>query len=285
MINGFVSATDPSVAVAAAVAAEAAGWESVWTGEHYVLPEPGVGRGPDAATPMLDPFIALANVAAHTRKLRLGSGLTVVPLHHPLMLAKQIVSLDRISNGRFMFGAGVGYLEPEFAALGAPMADRGDRTTDYLAAMRAIWAGERTFSSRYASYAGVRAEPAPLSAGGPPLHFGGHVQRVFERTVRQGNGWYGWELSPERTEVALEGLRKAAVEIERPAGLGEIEVSVTPDTRQRLDDELIDAYAKLGVTRLIVVPPRNTHDNAAELVRFVERMGDRIAGHPGLTAA
>jgi probable F420-dependent oxidoreductase len=285
MINGYVCATDPSAAVAAATAAEAAGWESVWTGEHYVLPEPGVGRGPEADTPMLDPFIALANVAAHTRKLRLGSGLTVVPLHHPLMLAKQIVSLDRISGGRFIFGAGVGYLEPEFTALGAPMADRGDRTADYLAAMRAIWAGERSFSSKHVSFDHVRAEPAPLRVTGPPLHFGGHVQRVFERTVRQADGWYGWELSPERTQAALDGLRKAAAENERPAGLGEIEISVTPDTRVPLDDDLIGAYAELGVHRLIVVPPRKTHDNTDELVRFVERMGDRITGHPALTPA
>jgi alkanesulfonate monooxygenase SsuD/methylene tetrahydromethanopterin reductase-like flavin-dependent oxidoreductase (luciferase family) len=157
-INVNVCATDPAAAVRVAVAAEAAGWESVWTGEHYVLPDPAIAASPaPPETPFLDPFIALANIAAHTSTLRLGTGVTVVPLHHPLMLAKQVASIDRVSGGRFIFGIGVGYLEPEFRALGVPLADRGDRTMDYLDALRAIWAADSvaTHTGPYVSFAGA----------------------------------------------------------------------------------------------------------------------------------
>src|SRR5687768_835231 len=156
-INANACALDPEGAARVAQAAEAAGWESVWTGEHYVLPEPAVPESPARGDmPLLDPFVALAFVAAHTDSLLLGTGVTVVPLHQPLALAKRVASIDRVSNGRFLFGVGVGYLRPEFAALGAPFDHRGDRTVEYLDAMEAIWRVEAPrFQGRFVEYAGV----------------------------------------------------------------------------------------------------------------------------------
>ena len=286
LINIDVCATDPSAAVRIARAAEDAGWESVWTGEHYVLPDPPVPASPAAADmPVLDPFVALAHLAAHTRTLRLGTGVTVVPWHHPLVLAKQVASLDRVSDGRLLFGIGVGYLAPEFEALGVPLADRGRRTDEALDAMQVVWDGGDRFHGADVSFSGVRAEPRPLRPGGPPVHVGGYVAASYRRAVTRGHGWYGYALSPAATAEALQGLRDALSWYERPAHLGELEVSVSPPAGTTLDDRTLAAYAEAGVTRLIALPPRAGARDADVQVRFVEELGNRIDGHAVLSAA
>jgi probable F420-dependent oxidoreductase len=287
LVNFDVCATDPAAAARIARAAEAAGWESVWTGEHYVMPDPPVPASPGTPDrPMLDPFVALAHLAAHTRTLRLGTGVTVVPHHHPLVLAKLVASLDVVSGGRFLFGVGVGYLEPELTALGVPLAERGSRTDDYLAAMRAVWAGDVTgYRGRHVAFSGVRAEPRPLRPGGPPLHVGGYVASSFRRAVTGADGWYGFALDPDGTDRMLAELRRAGERYERPADLGPLEISITPHPSVALDDATLAAYADLGVTRLIVLPPREGRTDADAQVRFVEELGARIDGHDALDAA
>ena len=280
LINGDVCATDPSAAARIAVAAEAAGWESVWTGEHYALPDPPVAASPAGADlPLLDPFVALAHLAAHTRTLRLGTGITVVPLHHPLVLAKLVASLDIVSGGRFMFGVGVGYLEPEFRALGVPLDDRGARTDESIAAMRRVWAGDAGgYQGRLVAFSGVRAEPRPRDPLGPPLHVGGYAASSFRRAVTAGHGWYGYALDVAQTAQHVAALRLAADRHERPAHLGPLEISVTPPPSVVLDDATLAAYADLGVTRLIALPPREGRHDADAQVRFVEDLGARVAG-------
>ena len=276
-INLDVLGADPAAAVRVAVAAEAAGWESVWTGEHYVLPDPRVPPSPsEPDTPMLDPFVALAHIAGHTSTLRLGTGVTVVPVHPPLLLAKQVASLDRVSGGRFLFGVGVGYLAPEFEALGVPLADRAARTMDHLAAMQAVWTpGPAAHDGPFVRFAGVRAEPTPVQQPGPPLHFGGHVPAAFRRAVTQGHGWYGFALDLEATAACVAGLREAAASHDRPASLGDLEISVTPHPRLPLDTATVDAFADLGVTRLIVLPPRAGRTDPTATLRFVDSLAAR----------
>jgi probable F420-dependent oxidoreductase len=286
LVNIDVCATDPAAAARIAVAAESAGWESVWTGEHYVLPDPPVRSspaGPD--TPFLDPFVALAHLAGHTRTLRLGTGVTVVPIHHPLMLAKQAVSLDRVSGGRFLFGVGVGYLEPELRAFGVDPAARAALMDESLDAMQAIWSGATDHASPHLEFAGVRAEPRPLRPGGPPLHVGGYVDAAFRRAVTRGHGWYGFALDVDATAGLVTALRRAGERYERPADLGPLEISVTPAPTVALDDRTLAAYAELGVTRLISLPPREGRTDADAQVRFVEDLGARIDGHDALDAA
>ncbi|GAA3396074.1 LLM class F420-dependent oxidoreductase [Cryptosporangium minutisporangium] len=259
---------DPTVAVAVAVAAENAGWESVWTGEHYVVPDPplpGSPIEPDLA--VLDPFLTLGLVAGATRTLRLGTGVTVVPVHPAALLAKHAASLDRISGGRFLFGVGVGYLEPEFRALGVPLADRGSRTDVALDVLATLWAGGATRING----ADVRAEPGPLRPGGPPLHVGGESSAALRRAVRRGDGWYGWQMSPDAAAAAVQAL--AALSHERTAPL---EISVTPDAGRRLDPPTVAAYAAAGVDRLIVVPPRRTWWDADALTDFAEQTPARL---------
>src|SRR5215213_5590149 len=141
-INTFVC-SHPENLVRVAKVAEEAGYDSVWTGEHVVLPDPQVPPSPVAPEGrMLDPAVALTFAAAHTSRIRLGTGIIILPQRNPLVLAKELASVDVLSGGRLIFGVGVGYLKPEFDALGVPMEDRGTRTLEYIEAMRAIWAAD-----------------------------------------------------------------------------------------------------------------------------------------------
>ncbi len=148
----------PTVAADVARAAEAAGFESLWAGEHVVLPDPQVPPSPvPPHTPMLDPTVALTFLAAHTKTIRLGTGIIILPQRNPLVLAKELASLDVLSGGRLISGIGIGYLKPEFDALGIPFAEKGRRTEEYLRAMLAIWTMETpTFEGRFVSFRGVR---------------------------------------------------------------------------------------------------------------------------------
>lgn len=276
-INLDVLAMDPAAAVRVAVAAEESGWDSVWTGEHYVLPDPWVPPAPARASrPMLDPFVALTNIAAHTTKLLLGTGVTVVPYHQPLVLAKKVASLDRVSAGRFQFGVGVGYVDQEFAALGMPMDDRGERLREGLEALDVIWnQSPASYRGRYVRFENVGAEPRPVQLPMPPLHFGGGVARTFRRAVTQGRGWFGFALDVAATERAIAGLRQAEREHERPAELGPLEISVAPDPRVSIDDDTVRAFADLGVTRLVPLPPQEARRDADQIVHFVHSVGER----------
>ena len=266
----------PEAAIEVARAAEEAGFESLWAGEHVVLPDPQVPPSPMApGDRSLDPVVALTFIAAHTSKVRLGTGIIILPQRNPLVLAKELASLDVLSGGRLIFGAGAGYLEPEFRALGAPFEHRGPRTVEYIEAMKAIWSQAKPeFHGRFVSYEGVQAYPQPLQQPHPPIVIGGHSPMAYRRAVEHANGWYGFSLDVAATETAVEGLRHAAQRHRRPSELGELEISVTP--RGRVDVEMVRHYAELGVHRLVLLPPRNVDLDG--LKRFVSEIGDTLIG-------
>jgi probable F420-dependent oxidoreductase len=249
--------------------ADAAGYESLWMGEHVVAPSPRVAPSPiEPTTAMLDPLVALAFLAGLTSQVRLGTGIIILPQRNPLVLAKQVASLDVLSGGRLLLGLGVGYLEPEFRAIGVPLAHRGARSDEYLAAMRHLWADEApAFDGRYVSFSGIDAYPRPVKAEGPPVVIGGHSPAAYRRAVAQGHGWYGFALSPEATATCLAGLRQAAGDVERPAGLGSLSITVTP--RGRIDRAAAARYAELGVDRLVLLPPGGDED-IETWARFVD---------------
>jgi probable F420-dependent oxidoreductase len=268
--------SEPETAARIARLAEDAGFESLWAGEHVALPDPRVPPSPMEPTdPILDPIIALTFLAAHTRHVRLGTGIIILPQRNPLVLAKEIASLDVLSGGRFIFGIGVGYLEPEFRALGIPFTDRGPRTDDYLAAMRAIWSESApAYQGRFTQFAGVQAYPRPVQQPGPPIVVGGRSPGAYRRAVQQGAGWYGFALSLDRTAEAVAALREAGDRYARPAALGTLEISVTPRGPVTLDDA--SQYAALGVHRLILRPPADA--DAAACERYVHEVGETIIG-------
>ena len=245
---------DPVSAVRIAQAAEAAGFESVWTGEHIVLPDPMLPSFPLAPrTPMLDTTVALTWLAAHTKRVRIASGIIVLPFRSPLLLAKELASLDVISGGRLIIGVGAGWLEPEFQALGVPMATRGERMDDALRAMRVLWTMERPeHRGPSASFSGVASYPRPIQTPMPPIVIGGESRAALQRAVTMGNGWYGFGLTVERTKELIEGLRRAAEQHARPHEFGQLEITVTPVGP--LDDGNVEAFAAAGVHRLVVLP-------------------------------
>ena len=244
----------PDTLADVARAAEAAGFESLWTGEHVVLPDPQVPPSPvPPQGRMLDGGIALAFAAAVTTTIRLGTGIIILPQRNPLVLAKELASLDVLSKGRFIFGIGVGYLEPEFRALGISMEDRDGRTLDHLAAMTAIWSMDKpAYDGKYVSFSGVDAHPRPVQQPTPPIVFGGHTAAAYRRAVMHGHGWYGFALDADRTAECIAGLRRAAERYERPAHLGELEITVTP--AGRTDVAAVERFTELGVDRLVLLP-------------------------------
>ncbi|MGO8875652.1 MAG: LLM class F420-dependent oxidoreductase [Acidimicrobiales bacterium] len=235
--------------------AEELGYESLWMGEHVVAPSPRVTPSPIEPTArLLDPLVALSFLAGVTQRVRLATGIIILPQRNPLVLAKQVASLDVLSRGRLVLGLGVGYLEPEFRALGVPLADRGARSDEYLEAMRRLWADEApVFAGRYVSYAGIDAHPRPVDPAGPPVVIGGNSPVAYRRAVAHGNGWYGFALTPEATEASLAGLHRAAEQVERPNRLGSLSITVTP--RGRVDRAAAARFSELGVDRLVILPP------------------------------
>lgn len=267
----------PEIAVQVAQLAEEAGFESLWAGEHVVLPDPRVPRSPMAPHDrILDPIIALTYLAAHTSHVRLGTGIIILPQRNPLVLAKELASLDELSGGRLICGIGVGYLEPEFRALGIPFTDRGARTDDYLAAMRAIWIQPKpAYHGRFVSFEGVQAQPQRNI----PVVVGGESPSAYRRAVQSAQGWYGFHLDSNQTAQALAALRQARERYARPQELGDLEISVTPAEPLTLQE--VKRFADLGVHRLIAMPlhrmPIQSRDESA-IKDYVTRIGDTLIG-------
>jgi probable F420-dependent oxidoreductase len=252
--------------------AEQLGYRSWWVGEHVVLPSPRVRPAPMEPTdPILDPLVHLAYVAAVTERLELGTAIVILPQRNPLVLAKQVASLDVLSGGRLLLGVGAGYLEPEMTAVGVPLAERGGRTDEYLEAMTALWTQPApAYQGRYVAFEHVDAHPRPVRPDGPRLVIGGHSPAAHRRAVARGHGWYGFGLTPDALAAQLDGLRRAAGEVDRPAGLGQLEIIITPTTT--VDAATAQRYADLGVDRLVLYPL--PLENLADITTFLERHAD-----------
>jgi len=264
---------NPSTAAETARRAEAAGFESLWTGEHVVLPDPREAPSPAAPeTPMLHPPALLAFLAGQTSKIRLATGITLVAQRNPVVLAKEIGSLDVLCDGRLLFGIGAGYLHQEFAALGVDFASRGARTDEYIDAMRELWNAEKpAFNGRYVKFSGINAQPRPRQHGGPPVIVGGTSPGALKRAVQRGQGWYGFALDVPNTAKVLNAIRSLQTTLARPATLGELSISVTPPvlpTRAMLED-----YAALGVTRII---PMLRNNSAETVLATVDKLHNEL---------
>lgn len=252
--------------------AEEAGFESLWVGDHIALPLGAAGNPP--TQDRLEAVIALTYMAAVTSRVRLGLGVVVLPQRQPVLLAKQLTSLDVLSNGRLIVGIGAGYVEPELRALGATLADRGAMTDEYLAAMRALWDEPApSFEGRFVSFAGVLQRPRPVQLPHPPIVIGGHSPAAYRRAVESGSGWYGWGLDPEQTARAVADLREASSRHQRPPQLEEMEVTVTPPGVPDLDT--VRRYAEAGVHRLAIQP--HTMEGSA-IDELITTIGETLAG-------
>lgn len=255
--------------------AEEAGYESLWCGEHVVLPDPQAPPSPlPPEVAMLDPTVALTFAAAVTKRLRLGTGIIILPQRNPLVLAKELASLDVLSNGRLIFGVGIGYLKAEFDAIGAPFTEKGRRTEDYLGAMKAIWTGEKaSYEGRFTRFSNVRAMPRPVQQPHPEIVFGGRTPEAFDRAVRLARGWYGFAMDLEATKRSIDGLRAACARHGRR--FEDLEISITPGggaepVLSRVDRDTVKRFEDVGVHRLIVFPAAARDE--ATLVGLIDRM-------------
>lgn len=268
---GACAATETAVAVARA--AEECGFESLWTAEHVVLPDPIVPGSPiPAQTPLLDPIVSLAHMAAHTERVRLATGIIILPQRNPVVLAKELASLDVLSGGRLIFGVGAGYLEPEFKAVGASFSDRGERMDEAIDVIRELWTADKpNFAGRHYAFENINAYPRPVQRPCPPIVVGGASPPALRRAQLRGDGWYGFALDPKAAASCLEGLEKAASEVDRDPDRGRLELSVTPVGS--VDAEVMARYADLGIDRLILLGMAET---AEKMVAFIEQAAESL---------
>ena len=239
--------------------AEEIGFESLWGGEHVVLPSNIESRYPYTAdgripaepdTPIPDPLIWLAFAAAAAPTLRLGTCILIVPQRNPLVLAKELATLDRLSGGRVELGLGVGWMREEFEALGVPWERRGARNDEYIAAMRALWAGPHAeFHGDFVDFGPVTCSPRPVQASIPIL-VGGDTDAAIDRAVRIADGFFPGEGDAERLAALIARLHDAALRADRDPASIEINAMFG---RQMADPTAgIEQMQELGVGRAMI---------------------------------
>jgi len=263
-----------------AVQAEQLGFESVWVAEHLVFPTEIRSRYPytaegvppiNPATPLLDPLLVLMQVAARTERIRLGTNVYILPLRHPLVVARMAMTLDVLSGGRLTFGVGLGWLAEEFDAVGVDFASRGARTREYVRAIRTLWTeSEPTFAGQYVAFGPVKFEPKPLQRPHPPIVFGGESDAALRRAAALGDGWYGVGHTPQSAAAQAARLRSLLEATGRAASPFEITVS---HGGAELSSDDVARYADAGVDRVVSLPWRRGREAHDALARLAERVG------------
>ncbi|MBM4406389.1 MAG: LLM class F420-dependent oxidoreductase [Chloroflexi bacterium] len=248
--------------VQVAKAAEEMGYAEISIGEHFMYPKrprakypylPGGVLPIDPTQVNLDIFTTLAFVAAHTKRLRLRSGLIVLPYYNPFIVAKQAATVDRLSNGRLILGIGVGWMEDEFAFLKAPFKERGAYTDEGIALINALWRGDEQFTGKYYSYKEAYF-PGKTTQRYPPIHIGGASEAAMRRVARYGDGWHIIGANAEQTLEWRQVLRRYLAKEgrkEREITLVGGSAAVTfdggrPDAKDALKQ--VEAWAKAGVS-------------------------------------
>jgi probable F420-dependent oxidoreductase len=248
-----------------ALRAEALGLGDVWVSEHIIVPRKSFPRSPI----FYDAVLTLTWVAAVTQRIRLGTSVLVLPMRHPLPLAKELSTLHNLSDGRLILGAGVGWLEPEFAALGVPFRERGRRMDEGIDLMRAVWSQDPiSFRGKYipAELSEMTMLPHPVSP--IPLWLGAHSEAALQRTTRIADGWHGSRYTPEEAAPLIKRLRG-----DRPGS--DFTISMRVQWNGRDEGELrasVAAYAAVGVGHLLIAPVDRDVDDWDRVIAGVGRL-------------
>ena len=240
-------------AISMAQAAEEAGFESIWTVDHVVVPKGYKSTYPYAASGRMgdgnedmhypDPLIYMAYLASVTKTIRLSTGILIIPQRNPVVAAKQIATLDQLSGGRIDLGIGVGWLEEEFNAIGVPFQERGRRTDEHIAAMRALWANDfAEYHGDFVDFEPIFCRPQPLN-GTIPIIVGGHSKAAARRAGRIGDGFFPARGTPHDL---FDIVKTTATENGRDPEEIEFTVSVPEDLNE------IPELAKIGVKRILI---------------------------------
>jgi probable F420-dependent oxidoreductase len=257
--------------------AEELGFESLWYAEHPILPVhsdspfPATGGAiPDTYRHFTDPFIALARASGVTSKIKLGTGITLVPERNPLVLAKEIAALDQFSGGRFLFGIGAGWHREETTIMGGDFEHRWAQTREAIMAMKELWTkDEAEYHGHYYDFPPVYCYPKPAQKPHPPVILGGHARNVLQRVVRWGDGWLPNRADPAQIEESRKILDTLAAE--RGRDPGSISISVYG---QPADRDLIQSYLNAGADRVVVRPEHC--ETEAQMGEQLERMAEAV---------
>ena len=253
-------AVDPKSAIEFAQAAERGGFESLWTVEHVVVPAnyespypyDKSGRMPGKEdSPIPDPIVWLSYIASVTTTLKLGTGVMILPQRNPVVFAKETATLDYMSGGRLLLGVGVGWLREEFDAIGIPFNERGVRTDDTIAAMRALWSEDQaTYHSDFINFDNCMVRPQPAS-GTIPIHVGGHSEAAARRAGRLGDGFFPAKGSHAELAQLFNVVRDTAKEYGRDPEAIELTAGGNGVFGPKALDEA-KALADLGVSRVVL---------------------------------
>jgi len=256
--------------------AEELGFESFWCAEHPFIPVhsksrfPGSEDGviPETYSHFIDPFVALARASGTTRRIRLGTGIVLVPERNPLLLAKEVSTLDLFSGGRFLFGIGAGWLREETEIMGGDFDHRWTQTRESILAMKELWTKtEAEFHGKYYDFPPVHSYPKPTQKPHPPVLLGGGAKNVLQRVVAWGDGWLPNRITPDELRASRATLDHLAKEAGRDPSAITISVHGQP-----ADRELIQGLLDAGATRVIVRPAttRSEPEMVKELTRIAE---------------
>jgi len=267
--------TDYSIDIAVLAAkAEEAGFDSLWVAEHPVLPvaaeTPWPGPGgviPKKYADVADPFVALGRASAVTDKLFLGTGICLVPERNPLLLAKEVATLDMYAKGRFLFGIGAGWLKEETDIMGGDFARRWTQTKDSVMAMKELWTTvESEYHGKYYDFPPVYSFPRPVQRPHPPIYLGGHAKNVFKRVVSWGDAWMPNRISPDDIEYGKNELKRLCEESGRDfSTIGITVYGATPDPN--VVDELFSAGAERIVLSIDSTPEKEALEQLNSFAR------------------
>jgi probable F420-dependent oxidoreductase len=275
----FLMQTSPSGLAAVAKKAEELGYESLWIPEHILMPIEYKSRYPYAngrlaappETPLHDPMLALAYVAAVTTRIKLATGVFVVPLRNPYTTAKAVASLDTLSGGRFIFGIGIGWLEEEFAAVGMNFEQRAARAREYIALMKEIWTQDtpRFEGKTQKLLPTFKCYPHPVQKPYPPLVFGGNTEASYKRAAQLGDGWYGIAENIDATAKVIARLREHERNEKRDKPL---EITLAPRLAGQPSLSDIKRLKEIGADRLIIAAGMGTKDSLTAMERFRDQV-------------
>jgi probable F420-dependent oxidoreductase len=245
--------------LAATKAAEELGYHSVWINDHVIIPTqytspyPYTADGRPSFTPddsFYDPFVLLAALATHTKTIRLGTSVAVIPYRPPVLTAKMVATLDRVCGGRFIFGVGVGWFAEETELLGVPFKERARVTRDYVEIMKALWTQERPHvTGLHSQSSEVGFAPKPIQKPHPPLWFGGETRAALKRVVMQGDGWFPAFLSPQDFGAKVAELKRLCVEQGRD--FASLTLCVFPANQAFFSLDAIRTYQEHGASILL----------------------------------
>ena len=256
--------------------AEDLGFESFWCAEHPFIPVqttsrfPGSEDGviPEAYSHFVDPFVALARASGTTSRIKLATGIVLVPERHPLVLAKEVSTLDVFSGGRFLFGIGAGWLREETQIMGGDFDHRWTQTRESVLAMKELWTkAEAEHHGKYYDFPPVRSYPKPVQKPHPPVLLGGGAKNVLQRVASWGDGWLPNRVTPEQLRESRASLDRLAKENGRDPAAITISVHGQP-----ADRDLVRRYVDAGATRVVIRPAtsRSEPDMVRELTRIAE---------------